>query len=77
MNQVAQSRPTLRIDVMANGYMVRNADDMIRDRCTPMSETHVFESFDALVAHLRAYLPIYPVMQPTLTTTAKRPQQSK
>jgi hypothetical protein len=68
LNQV-QNWPGLRIDVMANGYMLRPCTSYADDRTAALTETHVFESFEALAAHLRAYLPIYPVMQPTITTT--------
>lgn len=74
MNQVVHSWPGLRIDVTANGYAVREAVSLHDDRCGTIAETHVFESFEGVVAHLRARLPIYPVMQPTITTTAKRPR---
>ena len=74
MNQVIKSWPGLRIDVTANGYAIRESASIRDDYCPTIGETHVFESFEGLVEHIRNRLPIYPVMQPTLTTTAKRPR---
>lgn len=74
MNQVIHSWPALRIDVTANGYAVRELDDPCNDRYQTIANTHVFESFEGVVAYLRNRLPIYPVMQPTMTTTARPPR---
>lgn len=74
MNQVIHSWPALRIDVTANGYAVREVANLCDDRGATIADTHVFESFEGVVAYLRNRLPIYPVMQPTMTTTARPPR---
>jgi hypothetical protein len=65
----------VQIRTVSNGYMVFPAYDMRNDTGGVQSSesTKVFESFDALVAHLRAYLPVYPVFQPP---APKRVRQS-
>jgi hypothetical protein len=59
----------IEINATANGYIVKPAADMQRDRYTPLCEFHVFESFDALVAHLHSRMPIYPVFTGVMTCT--------
>jgi hypothetical protein len=61
MNQV-QHWPGLRIDVTANGYAIREVVSLQDDRSATIAETHVFESFEGLVAHIRNRLPIYPAL---------------
>lgn len=50
----------LRIDVTANGYIVQAAGGINCDRPTFIGAWHVFETFDAMIEHLRRELPIYP-----------------
>jgi len=74
MNQQSMSW-NIEVNVAANGYIVRPASARHNDLCTPMSEFQVFESFDALTAHLRNVLPIYPAFSGlnfTATTVPKR-----
>lgn len=53
----------VQIEVQSNGYILRPAYDPRRDIGPSPSDTKVFESFENLVAHLRAALPIYPALQ--------------
>lgn len=75
MNQIKQDF-SMQIDVTANGYMVRRPYNPQRDCGGSLEETHVFESFDALVEHLRCKLPIYPVFS-GITITATTPPKRK
>ena len=62
----------LHIEVTANGYIVREPYQINRDMAAPVREWQVFESFDAMVEHLRARLPIYPVFDPRPVPSRKR-----
>lgn len=54
----------VQINSTANGYVVRRAPDFHSDRSQPISECHVFETFDALVAFLRFVMPVHVKVEP-------------
>lgn len=58
MNQVVEPKQLeLAIYATANGYIVRRPWSPMTDRCRDDEHTHVFESFSAMVAHLRRAMP--------------------
>lgn len=44
---------SVEIQQVANGYIVRPSNDFYGKSVSSSSELHVFETFDALVAHLK------------------------
>lgn len=77
MNQESKDGFATQIDVVQNGYMVRRPYSLARDTGPTLDNTHVFESFEALVEFLRAKLPIYPVFSGMVVTATAPPKRKR